>query len=193
MAYRNADHQRRHPIYPSVNGMIRPILRKALLQGARDACTRIEPGVTFTAMELYEVCFSDGTFGRYNLLIGSIPRPVWCCSSMRRSHNSPASSHGDTISIARPTSRVARSMLVSGARNRSEAIGIAVCRERYVLHAKKRCNSSSGRQRAFPAFCQIKRDVDDHILLTADHLATPQFDKDRASVQAIFGRRLLRM
>jgi len=38
-------------------------------------------------------------------------------------------------------------------------------------------------------FHLIERDVEDHVFLSAHHLAPSEFDKDLASVEAIVGRR----
>src|SRR3546814_6458991 len=39
----------------------------------------------------------------------------------------------------------------------------------------------------------VKSDVDDHVFLSADHLAAAELDKDRTGIEAILLRRLFRM
>src|SRR3546814_6812124 len=45
----------------------------------------------------------------------------------------------------------------------------------------------------FRSLQHVKSDVDDHVFLSADHLAATELDKDRTGIEAIILRRLVRM
>src|SRR3546814_14593179 len=59
------------------------------------------------------------------------------------------------------------------------------------------CPSASSNDAGLPRFSggglvdHIECDVDDHVLLAADHLAAAQLDQDRTGVETVIGRSLL--
>src|SRR3546814_11812764 len=59
------------------------------------------------------------------------------------------------------------------------------------------CPSASSNDAGLPRFAggglleHIECDVDDHVLLAADHLAAAQLDQDRTGVETVIGRSLL--
>src|SRR3546814_7453164 len=59
------------------------------------------------------------------------------------------------------------------------------------------CPSASSNDAGLPRFSggglleHIECDVDDHVLLAADHLAAAQLDQDRTGVDTVIGRSLL--
>ena len=63
------------PEYPPFNGIRRPILQKVLLDGARAAEVKMTWGIKATGLDddgdAVAVKFSDGTAGRYDLVIGA--------------------------------------------------------------------------------------------------------------------------
>lgn len=63
------------PRHPPINGITRPLLQRILLDAAREAGTTIRLGVAIDTMddtgEGVDVAFTDGTRGRYDLVIGS--------------------------------------------------------------------------------------------------------------------------
>ena len=98
------------PGYPANLGIGRPALHKVLGDRAIAAGATVRLGVTVTALvddgSGVMVSFSDGTEGRYDLVIGadgvySATRRR-CCSPMRPSLSSPARRCGATTCRARP-------------------------------------------------------------------------------------------